>query len=193
MDDAVLDHLDPEIRNRESSIAEDGQHALSFKCFIADIHTAEQYGPAYLLEVRPPPEFNTESARNKLMNLNLATDDGPRVDFVTPGDVFGTNGEDGGGRQEQLLRFAGFIDLDNSITVSSHVHHPLTASGILTDKNSAWMCWCCHIISAAPESNGISARRSRRPCLLPHISTSDVQLGQLDVHKCRHTASAPDH
>lgn len=77
----------------------------------------------YVMEIRPPPEFNVDSARSKLINLNLATDDGPRVDLVTPGDVSGARGDDGqgdgSGRHEQLLRLAGWIDIENSVGVSS--------------------------------------------------------------------------
>ena len=122
MDDDVLNSLDPDLRQRDSSIAENGEQvALWMLPLLTKLSDDQPFGPAYLLEIRPPPEFNPQSAKSKLINLNLATDDGPRIDFVTPEDMFGgdNNRGDGGGRQEQLLRFAGFVDLDNNIGVSS--------------------------------------------------------------------------
>lgn len=74
----------------------------------------------YVLEIRGPADFNTDVAKLKLISLNLTDDDGPRVNFVTPGDVFGVGVDDREGvdRQEQLLRFAGYVDLENGTSVS---------------------------------------------------------------------------
>jgi DNA mismatch repair protein MSH5 len=81
----------------------------------------DQFRLPYLLEIRPNTEFHPEASKNKLINLNLHADDGPRVNYVTPGDALGADvlNDDGEatGRREQLLRFAGWVDLDNTISV----------------------------------------------------------------------------
>jgi DNA mismatch repair protein MSH5 len=77
----------------------------------------------FILEIRPPAEFNTEVAKSRIISLDLAADNGPRFDFVTPGDVYGPEAKnDHGeaiGQQERLLRFAGYIDLDNGSSVGT--------------------------------------------------------------------------
>ena len=87
--------------------------------------SADQFGLQHLLEIRPPSDFNNDAARKKLTNLNLASDDGPRINFSMTGDVFDAQAEEaigvGIGRHEQWLRFAGFIDLDNGASVSSEI------------------------------------------------------------------------
>jgi DNA mismatch repair protein MSH5 len=82
----------------------------------------DQFRLPYLLEVRPAAEFNYEAAKIKLVNLQLGQDDGPQVTFVIPGDVLAVEGfdddENFAGRQGQLLRLAGWIDLESRFTVS---------------------------------------------------------------------------
>ena len=73
--------------------------------------------------MRPSPEFNYESGKNKLVNLRIGSDVGPRVNFVTPGDADAydeyNDGTGGGfaGRQGQLLRLSGWIDVESRLTV----------------------------------------------------------------------------
>ncbi|KAJ9647903.1 chaperone ATPase hsp78 [Coniosporium tulheliwenetii] len=105
VDDAVIDRLDPELRSR-GSVAGDN----------------DRFNLPYLLEVRPSGEFAYESAKNKLLNLKIGYEDGPQITYVTPGDVLPTEGyeADGGGfagRQGQLLRLSGWIDVESRLTV----------------------------------------------------------------------------
>ena len=80
----------------------------------------EQSSLPYLLEVRPSPEFSYEGAKNKLVNLNLSSNEGPDIHFVVPGDVLAD--DDGGARrQEHLLRLASWIDIESCLTVSLSV------------------------------------------------------------------------
>ena len=72
--------------------------------------------------MRPSSEFYYEAAKTKLVNLKLGEDDGPQVTFVAPGDVVAAEGFDDGesaaGRQGQLLRLAGWVDMESRLTVS---------------------------------------------------------------------------
>lgn len=89
----------------------------------ADQITGDPFSLPYVLAVRPSAEFAYEAAKNKLYNLRIGAPDGPQVTFVVPGDViagdedgFGGD-EDYPGRQGQLLRLSGWIDLDSHLTV----------------------------------------------------------------------------
>lgn len=106
--DEVFNRLDPEMRNPRASI---------------DGRSGDQTRLPYLLECRPNSEFGYDSARNKLVNLRIGQRGGPNVTFVVPGDVV-THEEDyaGGdagfaGRQGQLLRLSGWINLESKLTV----------------------------------------------------------------------------
>ena len=100
MDDAVIDRLDPDGRRTDPNFDEPNH----------------EFGLPYLLEIRPSPEFNHESAKSKLINLNLEAENGPRIQFVIPGDILAE--EDGGvRRQEHLLRLASWIDIESRLTV----------------------------------------------------------------------------
>ncbi|UPX10844.1 uncharacterized protein EKO05_0001482 [Ascochyta rabiei] len=101
IDDVVIDHFDPEARSGEPVSSDNDQFRLAF-----------------LLDIRPPSEFSYDGARSKLMTLRLGEDDGTRVSFNVPGDQLGGY-EDGGlsGQQGQLLRLAGWIDMESRITV----------------------------------------------------------------------------
>ena len=77
----------------------------------------------YLLEFRPNSEFGYDTARNKLVNLRIGQPGGPNVTFIVPGDVV-THEDDmvGGdmgftGRQGQLLRLSGWINMESRLTV----------------------------------------------------------------------------
>ncbi|KAK3077962.1 hypothetical protein LTS18_008800, partial [Coniosporium uncinatum] len=75
-DDVLIDRSDPELRNRGSSVIEGDQFRLP-----------------YLLEIRPSSEFAYEGAKNKIINLKIPGDEnGPRVTFITPGDVVAADG-----------------------------------------------------------------------------------------------------
>ncbi|RMZ69201.1 dna mismatch repair msh5 [Pyrenophora seminiperda CCB06] len=102
IDDKVIDSLDPEARGGESSSGDNDQFRLP-----------------YLLEVRPPSDFYYESARNKLVNLRLGEENGTRVRFHVPGELAAVNHheESSVGQQGQLLRLAGWIDLESRLTV----------------------------------------------------------------------------
>ena len=98
--------------------------ALNRKLACTDVDIADDhFGLPYALDVRPSPEFNYEAAKNKLVNLRIGSDVGPRVTFVTPGDAIAHGGYDEGidgdiaGRQGKLLRLSGWIDVDSRITV----------------------------------------------------------------------------
>ncbi|KAF2706863.1 hypothetical protein K504DRAFT_412485 [Pleomassaria siparia CBS 279.74] len=99
IDDAVMEKLDPEAREGE---LDSGHDHLPF-----------------LLQVRPSSDFYYEAAKNRLANLKLGDDNGPRVTFVVPGDVVGDfdGGEAATSCQGQLLRLAGWIDTESRLTV----------------------------------------------------------------------------
>ena len=77
----------------------------------------------YLLEFRANSEFGYDSARNKLVNLRIGQPGGPNVTFIVPGDVVTYEdvmvGGDMGftGRQGQLLRLSGWINMESRLTV----------------------------------------------------------------------------
>lgn len=76
----------------------------------------------FVLDVRPPSEFSYEVAKSKLTNLKFGQDDDARFAFVVPGDTIAAEGyedEDSViGRHGQLLRLAGWVDLESRLTVS---------------------------------------------------------------------------
>lgn len=103
IDDKVIDCFDPEARSGESSTGDNDQFRLP-----------------YLLEVRPPSEFYYDSARTKLVTLRLGEENGARVKFNVPGEFVTANHheeESSVGQQGQLLRLAGWIDLESRSTV----------------------------------------------------------------------------
>jgi DNA mismatch repair protein MSH5 len=76
---------------------------------------------SYVLDSQPSADFRFDQAKNKLVGLELGADDAPNIVFVIPGeDMAGEaiRGEHGGtGRQGRLMRLAGWMDLDSSLTV----------------------------------------------------------------------------
>ena len=105
VDDAVLDKLEPERRNMS-----DGDSTV--------------YGMPALCSPRPVSEFSYESAKGRLAGLKLDREDGPKITFVTPGDLIAENNEEHiagdaavESRQGQLLRLAGWIDVDSRVTI----------------------------------------------------------------------------
>lgn len=105
--DEAIERLDPEIRNPQASV--DGR--------------GDQTRLPYLLECRPNAEFGYDSAKNKLVGLRIGQRGGPAVTYVVPGDVV-THADDfdegegsSAGRQGQLLRLSGWINLESKWTV----------------------------------------------------------------------------
>jgi DNA mismatch repair protein MSH5 len=135
-DDDVVGRLDPELRDPRASV--DGRNA-------------DQTQLPYLMECRPTAEFGYEAARNKLINLNIGQRDGPRVTFVVPGDVVADfedyNNPDAGiaGRQGQLLRLSGWINIESRTTVGcagavlSYLQRRRATAYMPQDPNSAAM------------------------------------------------------
>lgn len=107
-DDAVIHRLDPDVGDGRASI---------------DGRSTDQTCLPYVLQCRPNAEFGYDSARNKLVNLRIGQQGGPRVTFVVPGDVMTDhedhNNPDAGfaGRQGQLLRLSGWINVESRTTV----------------------------------------------------------------------------
>lgn len=105
IDDTVIDRFDPEARSGSSVSGDNDQFRLPF-----------------LLEVRPPSEFFYDAARSKLVNLHLGEEYGTRVNFNVPGELGANDNfeEDNiAAQQGQLLRLAGWIDIDSRATVIS--------------------------------------------------------------------------
>lgn len=111
-----------------------------------------------MCQPRPNSEFTFESARSKLISLNLNPSDlnGPKVNFVVPGDVAaddGTLSGDGGA----LLRLSGWIDMENRVSVGcagaiiSYIQRRRTAAYLPGDPAAQSM----HKISAV-EMFGLS-------------------------------------
>ena len=78
--DEVIDRLDPEGRNTNTSV--EGR--------------SDQTRLPYLLECRPPAEFNRQAALDKLVDLRIGQQDGPAVSYVVPGEVLARDDEDAG-------------------------------------------------------------------------------------------------
>lgn len=108
-DEEVFTRLDPEARNFRMSV---------------DGRSNDQTRLPYLLECRPNAEFSYESARDKLVNLRIDQPDGPNITYVVPGDIVTYEDEHSGGgedsfagRQGQLLRLSGWINMESRLTV----------------------------------------------------------------------------
>jgi DNA mismatch repair protein MSH5 len=136
----VIDRFDPEARSDRSASSDNDQFRLPF-----------------LLDIRPPSEFYYEAAKNKLTTLSLGGDDSTQMKLSVPGDHLGHGHTDDGGtfrQQGQMLRLAGWIDMESRITVS-RVRYLIP---ILT-KSSDWVCWCTSIISAEKTCCYVLTRR----------------------------------
>lgn len=111
IDDSVIDRFDPEAKTGRSASVDNDQFRLPF-----------------LLEVRPPAEFLYDAAKSKLVNLHLGDENGTRVSFSVPGELGANNhcdDENGAGQQGQLLRLAGWINVESRVTVSVSFRHML--------------------------------------------------------------------
>ncbi|KAH7414103.1 muts domain V-domain-containing protein [Phaeosphaeria sp. MPI-PUGE-AT-0046c] len=103
IDDTVIDRFDPEARSSGSTSGETDQFRLPF-----------------LLEVRPPNEFTYIAAKGKLVSLHLGEEFGPRISFNVPGELVANDrsvDDNAAGQQGQLLRLAGWIDMESRVTV----------------------------------------------------------------------------
>jgi DNA mismatch repair protein MSH5 len=82
-----------------------------------------QFRLPYLIESRPPREFNNDAARNRLASITLQDDSELEFIFRVPGDAPAAphhghaNDDEETGRQSQLLRLFGVVDLESSISV----------------------------------------------------------------------------
>lgn len=79
----------------------------------------DQFRLPFLLNVRPPSEFYYNGAQSKLTSLRLGQEHGVQFSFKVPGDHLGSYDADSAHSQQgQLLRIAGWIDMESRITVS---------------------------------------------------------------------------
>lgn len=119
-------------------------------------HTGDQFALPYIIESRPSPEFSYEAGKNKLVNLNLSTDGGPEVSFITPSydDAYETYGEGNQpgftGRQGKLLRLSAWIDMESRLTVGC-------AGALLTYVGRRKAVECLPNTGAVSTSFGISS------------------------------------
>ena len=84
---------------------------------------------SYFLDSRPSAEFQFEAAKNKLINLDMASEHGPEIVFRTPEDDLISGGaysqgrnDSVVGRQGKLIRLAGWMDLDSRLTVRDLIY-----------------------------------------------------------------------
>lgn len=125
IDDKVIERFDPEAANADYAHSGNDQFRLPF-----------------ILEVRPPNEFTYEVGKNKLVSLRLGQEHGTRVSFRIPGEIVPMDhlDEEGTtGQQGQLLRLAGWIDLESRSTVmfrSSQEYTPLILSRLAAPEHS---------------------------------------------------------
>lgn len=102
--DAVIDRLDPSFRNGE-----------------LQSYNNDQFRTPFLLELRPFNEFKYESAKGKLLNLQLRETDKNQIDFKAAGEPAALDqmlDDSNLGKQGRYLRVAGQINLDNRVTVT---------------------------------------------------------------------------
>ncbi|KAF3000149.1 MutS protein msh5 [Curvularia kusanoi] len=98
--DSVINLFDPEAKSGESASSTNDPFRLPF-----------------LLDIRPSGEFCYDAAKTKLMTLRLGEIDGTQLNFVVPGDHVAAHDDDAPGQQCQLLRLAGWIDVESRVTV----------------------------------------------------------------------------
>jgi DNA mismatch repair protein MSH5 len=101
-----------------------------------------------VLDVRPASEFYYEAGKSKLVNLKFEDDDGPQISFIVPGDVVAAenydDGENVAGRQGQLLRLSGWIDIESRATVSFMFYFYIKILTLI-----GWLCWCSPLLPPA--------------------------------------------
>jgi DNA mismatch repair protein MSH5 len=72
---------------------------------------------SYILDSRASIEFNYESSKNKLVNLELGIGEKPGIAFTTPEDDQRGDATSKG----RLLRLAGWIDMDSKLSVRTEL------------------------------------------------------------------------
>jgi hypothetical protein len=172
IDDTVIDRFDPDAKSGGSLSRDNDQFRLSF-----------------LLEIRPPGEFYYETAKGKLVNLHLGEQDGTRVTFNVPRELATydhVNEESGAGQQGQLLRLAGWVDMESRVAVSSH---PYMARQVLI-HSIGWLCWSTYFISSATTRCCTPTWRSICTPDVPHLDAGNVQLARNYVCKRRYPSLA---
>ena len=103
IDDRVIDCLDPDFKSGGSVSGDNDQFRLPF-----------------LLQVRPPSEFSHDSGMKKLAGLRFGDQNGTHIEFNIPGELATVGYPDRDhpvSQQAQLLRLAGWIDLESRSTV----------------------------------------------------------------------------
>lgn len=75
----------------------------------------DEFATPYHISIRPTAEFSYASARDKLATINISEESGPVLTLHTPEDIHDLSG--GQQRRGNLLRLAGWINLDSRITV----------------------------------------------------------------------------
>ena len=90
-------------------------------CCLVKHYTSDDVFGSYILDSRPSSEFRYDTAKDKLVNLELGEDRPPSMILTTPGDELeATYGEGSlGGRQGRLMRLAGRVDLGSKLSVSA--------------------------------------------------------------------------
>lgn len=151
----MIDQLNPESRVGESASRHQDHFSLPL-----------------LLDVRPSSEFYYDTAKSKLLNLRFGEDDGTRLSLNVPGESLLGNGDsDAHGQQCQLLRLAGWVDIESRVTVSYIVGKatiPLTYS-------LGRMCWSSSLISATTTVCCIPTGRRCSTYDVPYLIADNVQ------------------
>lgn len=75
----------------------------------------DEFATSYRISIRPTVEFSYASAKDKLAVINIGEDSGPALTLQTPGDIHDISGRQQ--RRGNLLRLAGWINVDSRITV----------------------------------------------------------------------------
>lgn len=171
-DDAVPELLEQETASRSTS--EEARTLDSFqRVYFSLISIGDQFRLPYLLEIRPSSEFNYQAASSKLVNLNIGSASTPLMSFVTPADVIVANdfGDDEafGGHQGQLLKLAGWVDVDSKLSVSG-----LFAAFIVQAKRQGWLRRRCCNVPPKTKSASILARGCSGAALFPHCQSRHV-------------------
>jgi DNA mismatch repair protein MSH5 len=150
----------------------------------------DQFRLPYVLEIRPSAEFNYEPGRSKLVNLRLDSDDGPTITFTIPNDVLGAEGHDlpgdFTGRQENLLRLGGWIDVESRITVC--LSCDLCKFSMQNLILLGGLCRGFDILFTKAEGRWVLAWRPRGTLLLSYFQPRDVFAQRLHVRLSFHTA-----